>query len=72
MDNINVGDIIVVSCSGVQTYHKMVSKNPDGGGEFITVLRDGSPHPRILEVSTMTYEELTNPDGYSVSHYIPY
>ena len=69
---INVGDIIVITCSGVCTYHKMVTKHSDGGGVFLTVLRDGSKHPQAEKPKTMTYEELTNPKGYYVNHYIPY
>ena len=69
---VNVGDITVITCSGVHTYHKMITKHPDGGGEFIVVLHDGSPHPHTSEILVITHEELTSPDGYSVDHYISY
>ena len=69
---VGVGDIITISRSDVQTYYKMIGKHLDAGGEFIAVLRDGTPDPHMLEISVITHEELTNPSGYSVSHYIPY
>ena len=72
MDDVNVGDIIVVSRSGVQTYYEMVNKHLDGGGEFMVVVRDGSPHPHTLKTSVITYPELTSSEGYFVDHYIPY